>query len=420
MTSAAGSGSSVASGVSPNDARQRAARLDAADPLATRVDLFVEGEGVEAYFDGNSLGRPLRETSDRVASFIADEWGSRLIRSWDERWMDLPFDLGDRIGRVLLGAAAGQTVVADSTTVMLYKLMHAALAANPGRSEIVIEAGNFPTNRFVAAGVAASAGGRVTELNVDPLTGVTIDDAAAALTDDTALLVLSHVDYRSAAIADMRAITELAHQRGAVVLWDLCHAVGAVPVALDDCDVDFAAGCTYKYLNGGPGAPAFAYVASRLQGSARQPIQGWMGAADVFAMGGAYVPSDGMRQYISGTPPVFGMLPLPGMLELLESVGIEAVRAKSIALTEFAVELFDAWLAPAGAELVTTRDAALRGGHISVRHPSFASVYQRLWNEGVMPDYRNPDILRLGFSPLSTSFSEVDRGMAAIRDAMSV
>lgn len=311
--------------------------LDARDPLAAHLEAFVPAAGVSAYLDGNSLGRPLRELPDRIAAFVREDWGTRLIRSWDEQWMDLPTALGDRIGMLCLDAAAGQTVVADSTTVLLYKLMRAAVAARPERTEIVIEDGNFPTDRFIAEGIAAERGLTLRWVSPDPVAGVQVADIEAAVSARTALVVLSHVDYRSGALADMKTITDAVHDAGALMLWDLCHSVGVIPVELDACGVDLAVGCTYKYLNGGPGSPAFAYVNARHHGLLRQPIQGWMGAGDVFAMGSAYAAAGGIRQFISGTPPVLGMLAMQGMLDLIEQATIGAVREKSQALTDLVV-----------------------------------------------------------------------------------
>jgi len=392
--------------------------LDARDPLSAHLNAFVEAPGVSAYLDGNSLGRPLRSLPERLAEFVRDDWGTRLIRSWDEQWMDLPTALGDRIGRVAVGAAAGQTVVADSTTVLLYKLMRAAVAAVPSRSEILIEEGNFPTDRFVAEGIAAERGLTVRWLTPDPVHGVQAADVSAAVTEQTALVVLSHVDYRSGALADMKAITDAVHEAGALMLWDLCHSAGVIPVELDACDVDLAVGCTYKYLNGGPGSPAFAYVNARHHGLLRQPIQGWMGAGDVFAMGSAYAPAEGIRQFISGTPPVLGMLAMQGMLDLIEAATIDGVRAKSKTLTDFAVRAFDDVLAPLDVRLLSPRDAARRGGHVTIGHPDFAEVTKTLWADGVIPDFRFPDGIRLGLSPLSTSHTEVLHGVLAVRDLL--
>ncbi|GAA5153692.1 aminotransferase class V-fold PLP-dependent enzyme [Microbacterium pseudoresistens] len=396
-----------------------AADLDAADPLAPLLDRFADAPGVSAYLDGNSLGRPMRDLPERLARFVREDWGTRLIRSWDEQWMAMPETLGDRIGEVALGAAAGQTIVADSTSVLLYKLIRAARAHDPARTEIVIEEGNFPTDRFVAAGVADETGGTIVRLAPDPVRGVSVDDVAAAVTERTAVVVLSHVDYRSGAMADAPAITAAVHEAGALVLWDLCHSVGVIPLDLDAWGVDLAVGCTYKYLNGGPGSPAFAYVRTGLQGALRQPIQGWFGAKDVFAMGPAYEPAPGIRRLLSGTPPVLSMLGMQGMIEVIAEAGIDAVRAKSVSLTELALRAYDAVLAPLGVRLLSPRDAALRGGHVTIGHPRFQAVTQTLWAEGVIPDFRFPDGIRLGLSPLTTTHAETVRGVLAVRDALS-
>ena len=237
-----------------------AGALDAADPLHAHLEAFAEAPGVGAYLDGNSLGRPLKDTPEKLAAFVRDDWGTRLIRSWDEQWMALPMELGDRIGSLTLGAAAGQTVVADSTSVLIYKLMRAGATADPSRTELVIEAGNFPTDRFMAEGVAAETGMTVRWIEPDPVLGVQIADVVAAISERTALVSLSHVDYRSGALADMPGITTAVHEVGALMMWDLCHSAGVIPMQLDAWGVDMAVGCTYKYLNGGPGSPAFAYL----------------------------------------------------------------------------------------------------------------------------------------------------------------
>lgn len=408
--------------------------LDAADPLRSHLAAFADAPGVTAYLDGNSLGRPLRETSDRVAEFVRHDWGTRLIRSWDEQWMQLPMQLGDRIGSLALGAAAGQTVVADSTSVLLYKLMRGALRQAQGpnggaqgpdggtqgaqRREIVIERGNFPTDRFIAEGVAAEAGATVRWIDPDPVHGVSVADVAAIVGEQTALVLLSHVDYRSGALADMPAITATVKAAGALMMWDLCHSVGVIPMQLDAWGVDIAVGCTYKYLNGGPGSPAFAYLRAEHHGELLQPIWGWWGAADIFAMGSEYAPSTDIRQLLSGTPPVMSMLAMQGMLDLIEQATIEGVRAKSRSLTELAVRAFDEHLAPLGVRLLSPRDAHWRGSHITIGHPDFQSVTQKLWADGVIPDFRFPDGIRLGLSPLSTSHVEVVTGVLAVRDAL--
>lgn len=393
--------------------------LDAADPLRGHLNAFSEAPGVTAYLDGNSLGRPLRDTPEKLAAFVRHDWGTRLIRSWDEQWMALPMELGDRIGRLTLGAAAGQTVVADSTSVLIYKLMRAAAAANQARTELVIEAGNFPTDRFLAEGVAAETGMTLRWLEPDPIYGVTATDVEAVVSERTALVSLSHVDYRSGALADMQAITATAHAAGALMMWDLCHSVGVVPMQLDDWGVDLAVGCTYKYLNGGPGSPAFAYLRRGLHGVLHQPIQGWWGAADIFAMGPEYVPSGDIRQLLSGTPPIASMLAMQGMLDLIEECTVGGVRAKSQSLTDLAVRLYDEVLAPLGVRLLSPRAADRRGGHVTIGHPDFREVTRRLWGDGIIPDFRFPDGIRLGLSPLSTSHLETVTGILAVRDALA-
>jgi kynureninase len=395
-----------------------AGALDAADPLHAHLEAFAEAPGVGAYLDGNSLGRPLTDTPEKLAAFVRDDWGTRLIRSWDEQWMALPMELGDRIGSLTLGAAAGQTVVADSTSVLIYKLMRAGATADPSRTELVIEAGNFPTDRFMAEGVAAETGMTVRWIEPDPVLGVQIADVVAAISERTALVSLSHVDYRSGALADMPGITTAVHEVGALMMWDLCHSAGVIPMQLDAWGVDMAVGCTYKYLNGGPGSPAFAYLRREHQGVLRQPIQGWWSAADIFAMGPEYVPAGDIRQLLSGTPPITSMLAMQGMLDLIEQASIEAIREKSLSLTDFAVRAYDEALAPLGVRLLSTRDAALRGSHVTIGHPDFRAVTQHLWADGIIPDFRYPDGIRLGLSPLSTSYVETLTGVLAVRDAL--
>ncbi len=315
----------------------------------------------------------------------------------------------------MLGAAPGQTTIGDSTTVLLYKLMRAAVAARPGRTEIVIDNDNFPTDRYVAAGVAEECGLTLRWIEVDPTSGVTADLLSEAVGPETALVVLSHVAYRSAWLADLAALTAIAHDAGALVLADLCHSAGSVEVELDEWGVDLAVGCTYKYLNGGPGSPAFAYVASRHLDQLTQPIQGWLGSVDPFLMGPSYAPAPGIRRFISGTPPVLGMLAMQDMLDLIDEVGIAAVREKSVGLTSYAIEVADSLLAPAGVVVASPRDPALRGGHVTLNHPLMREVTAALWQQDVIPDYRDPGGLRIGLSPLSTSYDEVERGLALVR-----
>jgi len=399
-----------------------AAALDADDPLAPHRDAFVGAETPLLYFDGNSLGRPPRATADRLARFVTEEWGGRLIRGWDESWMQLPFAIGDRIGALALGAAPGQTVIGDSTTVLLYKLLRAALdaqmARDPERVEIIVGRDDFPTDRYLVEGIAAERGARVVWVEVDTARGVDATLLRAAVGPRTAVVLLSHVSYRSGFLADGPELTRIAQDAGGLVLWDLCHSAGSVPVELDAWGVDLAVGCTYKYLNGGPGSPAFAYVAARHQDALVQPVQGWMGAADVFSMGPEYRPAVGMRRFLSGTPPVLGMIAMQDTLDLLETAGIDAVRRKSVALTEFALRVSDGILSPLGVRVASPRDAAERGGHVTLSHPAMRAVTARLWTQDVLPDYRDPGGLRIGLSPLSTGFTEVLTGLGAVADAL--
>ena len=395
-----------------------AARLDRDDPLAKYRDRFVGTEGPLVYFDGNSLGRPLRVTGERLSRFVDEEWGGRLIRGWDERWFDLPLTVGDELARTVLGAGPGQTTIGDSTTVLLYKAMRAALAARPGRAEIVLDRDNFPTDRYLAQGIAVECGVRLRWIDVDTAAGVTAEQLAAAVGPDTALVLLSHVAYRSAWLADLPELTRIAHDAGALVLWDLSHSVGSVPLHLDAWDVDLAVGCTYKYLNGGPGSPAFVYVAARHLEELTQPIQGWMGAADPFLMGPDYAPTEGIRRFLSGTPPIVGMLAVQDMLALVDEVGMPAVREKSVALTEYAAEVAEELLGPTGVVLASPRDPDRRGGHVTLNHPLMREATAALWQRDVIPDYRDPHGLRLGLSPLSTSYAEVRRGLETVREVL--
>lgn len=401
------------------DLARRAAELDAADPLAEHASRFVRGGDVVAYLDGNSLGRPLASLPERYGDFIARDWGERLIRSWDEQWMRRPYELGDRIG-ALVGAAPGQAFVGDSTTVLLYKLARAAVDAQAehGRTEIVIDDDNFPSDRFIVEGIAAERGCTIRWIEADPTAGVTLEQVEEAVGERTALVLLSHVAYRSGFVADVAGITRAAHDAGALVLWDLCHSAGVIPVGLDEHGVDLAVGCTYKYLNGGPGAPAFGYVRADLHERLEQPIQGWMGAADVFAMGPRYEPAAGLGRFLSGTPPVLATVALEAMVELVESVGTDAVRAKSVALTDFAEAALAEHVLPLGAELASPPAGLHRGSHLTVTHPSFREVNARLWERGVIGDFRAPDGIRIGLSPLSTTFAEVEVGVAALGEEL--
>jgi kynureninase len=394
--------------------RDHALALDRADPLAGFRERFLPAEPGLVYLDGNSLGRPTRAARDRLAHVVEHEWAERLIRSWDEGWFELPRQIGDLIGTSSVGAAPGQTIVADSTTVCLYKLISAALDARPGRDEIVTDRHNFPTDRYVVEGIARSRGLTVRWLDEEPQPAA-IDELIG---ERTALVTLSHVSYLSAAIADMAAINEEVHSAGALTLWDLCHSAGAIPVELDASGTDLAVGCTYKFLCGGPGAPAFMYVREEHQAALSQPIWGWIGRRDPFEMEQGFVAADGVTGLLSGTPGVLGLVAVEEGVKLVAGAGIDAIREKGRSLTTFAIDLHDAWLAERGCTLGTPRDPDRRGAHVSISHPRARETSRALIDAGVIPDFRPPDVIRLGLSPLSTSFADVWDGLKALRGAL--
>lgn len=395
-------------------AAERAWALDASDPLRRFRDRFIVADPEVVYLDGNSLGRLPVATVARIRRVVEEEWGRELVRGW-EHWLDEPRRVGERIAP-LVGAAPGQVVVADSTTVNFQRLAAAALEARAGRRAVVTDRANFPTDRYVLEGLAERRGLELRWLNADPIEGVGPADVAGVLDDDVALVTFSLVNYRSAAIADLPAITALAHGAGALMLWDLSHAVGALPIELDAATVDLAVGCTYKYLNGGPGAPAFQYVRRDLQRELRNPIAGWFAQRDQFAMGERFDATDDIRGWLAGTPGIVALAAVDEGIALTAEAGIDAIRAKSVALTEYAVALHDAWLAPLGFALGSPRDVARRGSHVAVRHPDARRLCAGLIARGVVPDFRAPDSIRLGLSPLTTTFREVRSGIAALRE----
>jgi kynureninase len=400
--------------------REHAERLDDADPLRELRDRFAIGPEPFAYLDGNSLGRPPKATIERLTRLLDHEWTDRLILGWTDGWMDLPTAVGDRLATGVLGAASGQTVVADSTSVNLYKVLHAACALRPDRTEIVIDDANFPTDRYLVEAVAEQRGLTVRWLAIETpgvmmAGGVTAELLGPQIGPATAAVVLCHVDYRSGALADLAGLTRLIHDTGAIAVWDLCHSAGAVPIGLDAAGADFAVGCTYKYLNAGPGGPAFLYVAARHLPDVRQPIAGWFGAEDVFAMGPTYEPAKGIRRMLSGTPNAVGLAAVDEGVRLVAEAGIDRIRTKSLALTELVTDLVDDWLTPHGTELASPRESSRRGSHVTVRHPEAATITDRLVARGVIPDFRNPDLIRLGLSPLTTSYAEAWDGLDVLR-----
>jgi kynureninase len=394
--------------------RAHAEELDAADPLAGFRDRFVRDDKSLIYLDGNSLGPLPIATEARIAEVVRQEWGGGLVRSWAS-WIELPRRAGDLIGEHLVGAAPGQVAVCDSTTVNLYKLAAAALAARPGRNVIVTDDDNFPTDRYVLAGLAAQHGCELRMIATDRNDGVSEDAVRAATDERTAVVSLSHVAYRSGALADMAAITAIAHEAGALMLWDLCHSVGAVPVELDASGADLAIGCTYKYVNAGPGAPAFLYVRDGLQDAMSQPVQGWFGQRDQFAMGPGYDPAPGIEKFLTGTPQIIGTAAVEEGARLLGEAGIGRLRAKGIALTELLIGLADEWLAPHGFTVASPRPSARRGAHVTLHHRDAWPLSQALIKAGVVGDYRTPDRLRLGPAPIITRFTDVWDALDALR-----
>jgi kynureninase len=396
-----------------------ARRLDAADPLASYRQRFVIHDDPIAYLDGNAPGRPPKTTIERLHHLLDVEWGTQLIRSWEERWVALPDVVGDRLGAAVLGAAAGQTLIADSTTVNLYKVLHAGAGLRPERSQIVIDEANFPTDRYVVDAVAVARNLSVIWIPPGSAGGVTAGDLRPLVGLETAVVVLSHVDYRSGYLVDLPALTEVVHEAGGVVVWDLCHSAGVVPTDLDAAGVDFAVGCTYKYLNAGPGAPAYLYVARRHQADIDQPIPGWWSAADLFAMAATYSPATGIRQMLSGTPNVPGIVAVDEGINLVAEAGLDRIRAKSVALTDLADRLAAELIVPLGWEIVSPRHAAARGSHIAVRGPGAPDVARRLTEAGIVVDFRHPDLIRLGLSPLTTAYVELWNAMQVMHDLIT-
>ncbi|SFP62038.1 Kynureninase [Geodermatophilus dictyosporus] len=399
--------------------RSAAEALDAADPLAGFRDRFAGVDDGLLYLDGNSLGRMPLETPAALARVAEQEWGRGLVGSW-RSWIDVGTRVGDVIGTGVLGARPGEVLLSDSTTVDLYKLLVAAADARPGRDVLVCCADDFPTDRYVVAGVAAARGMAVREVPADVDEGLDPAVLYAALDERVTVVVLSAVAYRSGALADVAAVTSAARAAGALVVWDLSHAVGAVEVDLAANDVDLAVGCTYKYLNGGPGAPAFLFVRRELQEQLRQPIWGWFGQRDQFEMGPAYDPAPGIDRFAAGTPPVLAAAAVEVGARLVAEAGIGRLAAKGRAMSALLVALADEHLAPHGVALASPRDGARRGAHVTLAHPHAWQLTRALVDRGVVPDFRTPDRVRLGPAPLYTRFVDVwdavDRFRALLQD----
>ncbi len=397
-----------------------AAALDEADALRSFADRFVPTEPDVIYLDGNSLGRLPVASVARVHDVVDHEWGDQLIRSWPERWWDLADEVGSQIAP-LIGAEPGEVIVADSTSVVLFKLTLAALQARPGRSRIVTDDMNFPTDAYVTIAAADLAGGReiVVVPSADGINGPE-DALVAALDDDTTLLTLTHVAFKSGYRYDMERLTRAAHDVGALVLWDLSHSVGAVPVDLGGAGADLAVGCTYKYLNGGPGSPAFLYVNSRIDAEVENPLSGWWGHERPFAFDLEYTPASSIRRFQTGTMPILSLSAIETGVALTTEAGIDNLRAKSIGLSEFLIEQSRVHLEPLGFTLASPADPVRRGSHVSLRHEDGWRIVRAMIEHGdVIPDFREPDNLRFGLTPLTTSHTELHTAIIRIKELMA-
>ena len=387
------------------------------DELAEFRNQFVIPEPQLIYLDGNSLGRLPKVTAARLHQAVEEDWGKGLIRGWNTDWFNAPARIGEKIAR-LIGAAAGQVIVSDSTSINLFKLVMAALAKNPRRTKIVTDELNFPSDLYILQSCIALLGKGHTLQLVRSRDGISIHpgDLAMAIDESTALVSLSHVAFKSGFMYDGQAITRMVHQSGALMLWDLCHSVGAVPVELDAWGADLAVGCTYKYLNGGPGSPAFLYVRSDLQEQLHPPIWGWFAERSPFDFEMDFSPAQGMAHFLISSPPILSALAMEASLDAFLQAGMERIRRKSVAQTNYLIDLFDAELAPLGFTLGTPRDPNIRGSHVSIRHPEGYRINRALIEEmDLIPDFRAPDNIRLGIAPLYISFEEIFEGVKRIR-----
>ncbi|MEL0132453.1 MAG: kynureninase [Rhodobiaceae bacterium] len=390
-----------------------ASALDAGDPLAGLRDSFTLPADV-IYLDGNSLGALPRAVPDRIAATVTGDWGDGLIRSWNEAdWINAPRRIGAKIAP-LIGAAPDNVIAADSTTVNLFKVLSAALALRPRRQKIITETRNFPTDNYIAEGVIRQTGGAHRLVHADGVTAI-----ADLLDDDVAVLMLTHVNYRDGSVHDMAGLTRAAHDAGALVIWDLAHSAGVMPLDLAGCDVDFAVGCGYKFLNGGPGAPAFLYVAPRHLGGDGQPLSGWFGHADPFGFAPHYRPAGDITQYLCGTPPVISMVALEAALDLWDGIDMRQIHAKARQLTGYFIDLVEARCGGHDLALISPRDAMRRGAQVAFTHPTGGhAIIAALIAEGVIGDFRAPDVLRFGFAPLYTRFVDVWHAVDRLADIL--
>lgn len=401
--------------------RAYALALDQSDPLADYRSKFVITDPNLCYLDGNSLGRLPHATVKVVGDYLSQEWGKEVVTGWSH-WIDEAQVAGDLLGRAVLGAAQGQVLVCDTTSVNFYQLCLAAIGARPGRKTIVTDAANFPTDRYILDGIAKYHGLNLVIIdNEDSAIAenelITADLLEKYMSEDVALVTFEVIQYRSGARTDIKSITDLARKYGALVVWDASHAAGAIELNFDENGVDLAVGCTYKYGNAGPGAPAWLYVNKKIQDELHTPIQGWFANEDQFGMGPEFVKANGIRGFQIASPSIIGIRGIQVSFAMIEEAGIEVIAAKAATGTQMMIDLFDEWLAPIGYTLLTSRNSQERGGHISIGHPDAARICIALRKfANVIPDYRTPNTIRLAISPLTTSYVEVWDGFQRIRD----
>jgi len=404
--------------------REYALELDKKDPLAHFKSQFVVGDPDMCYLDGNSLGRLPKATITAINDFMTKEWGPEVVTGWSH-WVDEAQPTGDLLGEAALGAAAGQVLVCDTTSVNFYQLCLAAIHARPGRKTIITDAANFPTDRYILDGIAKQFGLNLVIIdNEDPAIAtherITTDVLAPYLNDDVALVTLEVIQYRSGARTDMKSITDQVRAIGGLVVWDASHAVGAIELNLDANGVDLCVGCTYKYGNSGPGSPAWLYVSKRVQKELQVPIQGWFAQDAQFEMGPVFERSQTIRGFQIASPSLMGIRCVQTAFSMIKEAGIDAIAHKAAVGTQMMIELYDEWLAPLGIELNTSRDPKERGGHISLVHPDAAQICVALRTmTNVIPDYRTPNSIRLAISPLPTSYVEIWDGFARMRDLVA-
>ncbi|MFM1951626.1 MAG: hypothetical protein RJA33_420 [Actinomycetota bacterium] len=401
--------------------REYALELDKNDPLAHFRQQFLITDPDLCYLDGNSLGRLPHQTIKAVNDFLTHEWGREVVTGWSH-WVDEAQPAGDLLGRSVLGAAPGQVLVCDTTSVNFYQLCLAAINSRPGRKTIITDAANFPTDRYILDGIAKQLGLNLVIIdNEDPALSdnerITVDILKKYMSDDVALVTLEVIQYRSGARNDIKSITDFVRTFGAWVVWDASHAAGAIEMNFDANGVDLAVGCTYKYGNSGPGSPAWLYVSHRVQNELQVPIQGWFGNEDQFGMGPEYVKAKGIRGFQIASPSIVGIRGVQSAFSMIEEAGIAAIAHKAAVGTQMMIDLYDAWLADLGYELLTSRDPQERGGHISLGHPDAARICVALRKfVNVIPDYRTPNAIRLAIAPLPTSYAEIWDGFQRLRD----